>query len=156
MSVVKSALSDADGKVVGDALQGALVDLVDLSLVAKQVHWNVVGPRFRSVHLQLDEVVDTARQHSDTVAERASAVGINPDGRSRTLAKTTAIDVVPDGWIKDVDAVRVLVDALRVVIDRMRERIEATDEPDPISQDILITLTADLEKHAWMFQAESA
>ena len=156
MSVVKSALSDGDLKVVGDALQGALVDLVDLSLVAKQVHWNVVGPRFRSVHLQLDDVVDTARQHSDTVAERASAVGVNPDGRSRTLAKTTAIDSVPDGWIKDVDAVRVLVDALRVVIDRMRERIEATDEPDPISQDILITLTADLEKHAWMFQAESA
>lgn len=156
MSVVKSALSDGDRKVVGDALQGALVDLVDLSLVAKQVHWNVVGPRFRSVHLQLDEVVDTARQHSDTVAERASAVGVNPDGRSRTLAKTTAIDVVPDGWIKDVDAVRVLVDALRVVIDRMRERIEVTDEPDPVSQDILITLTADLEKHAWMFQAESA
>ncbi|MFB4421540.1 Dps family protein [Streptomyces sp. QL37] len=156
MSVVKSALSEGDRKVVGDALQGALVDLVDLSLVAKQVHWNVVGPRFRSVHLQLDEVVDTARQHSDTVAERASAVGVNPDGRSRTLAKTTAIDSVPDGWIKDVDAVRVLVDALRVVIDRMRERIEATDEPDPISQDILITVTADLEKHAWMFQAESA
>ncbi|CAM5385367.1 DNA starvation/stationary phase protection protein [Streptomyces atroolivaceus] len=156
MSVVKSALSDGDRKVVGDALQGALVDLIDLSLVAKQVHWNVVGPRFRSVHLQLDEVVDTARQHSDTVAERASALGVNPDGRSRTLAKTTAIDSVPDGWIKDVDAVRVLVDALRVVVDRMRERIEATDEPDPISQDILIALTADLEKHAWMFQAESA
>ncbi|MEU0137307.1 DNA starvation/stationary phase protection protein [Streptomyces sp. NPDC006296] len=156
MSVVKSALSDGDRKVVGDALQGALVDLVDLSLVAKQVHWNVVGPRFRSVHLQLDEVVDTARQHSDIVAERASAVGVNPDGRSRTLARTTAIDSVPDGWIKDVDAVRVLVDALRVVVDRMRERIEATDSPDPVSQDILITLTADLEKHAWMFQAESA
>ncbi|MBV7671357.1 DNA starvation/stationary phase protection protein [Streptomyces halstedii] len=156
MSVVKSPLSESDRTVVGDALQGALVDLIDLSLVAKQVHWNVVGPRFRSVHLQLDEVVDTARQHSDTVAERASAVGVNPDGRSRTLAKTTAIDVVPDGWIKDADAVRVLVDALKVVIDRMRERIEATDAPDPVSQDILITLTADLEKHAWMFQAESA
>ncbi|MFD4034978.1 Dps family protein [Streptomyces sp. NPDC058637] len=156
MSVVKSPLSEGDRKVVGDALQGALVDLIDLSLAAKQVHWNVVGPRFRSVHLQLDEVVDTARQHSDTVAERASAVGVNPDGRSRTLAKTTAIDSVPDGWIKDVDAVRALVDALRVVVDRMRERIEATAEPDPISQDILITVTADLEKHAWMFQAESA
>ncbi|MET9594054.1 DNA starvation/stationary phase protection protein [Streptomyces sp. NPDC006516] len=156
MSVVKSALTEGDRKVVGDALQGALVDLIDLSLAAKQVHWNVVGPRFRSVHLQLDEVVDTARQHSDTVAERASAVGVNPDGRSKTLAKTTAIDSVPDGWIKDVDAVKALVEALRVVIDRMRERIEATADPDPVSQDILITLTADLEKHAWMFQAESA
>lgn len=156
MSVVKSPLSEADLKSVGDALQGALVDLIDLSLVAKQVHWNVVGPRFRSVHLQLDEVVDTARQHSDTVAERASAVGVNPDGRSATIARTTAIDSVPEGWVKDVDAVRTLVDALSVVIGRMRERIAVTGDPDPVSQDILIALTADLEKHAWMFQAESA
>ncbi|MGW0858864.1 Dps family protein [Streptomyces sp. NPDC002690] len=156
MSVVKSPLSDADLKVVGEALQGALVDLVDLSLAAKQVHWNVVGPRFRSVHLQLDEVVDTARQHSDTVAERASAIGVNPDGRSATIARTTAIDVVPSGWIKDVDAVKVLVDALKIVIGRMRERIDATADPDPVSQDTLIAVAADLEKHAWMFQAESA
>ncbi|MEE4489115.1 DNA starvation/stationary phase protection protein [Streptomyces sp. NPDC050529] len=156
MSVVKSPLSETDLKSVGDALQGALVDLVDLSLVAKQVHWNVVGPRFRSVHLQLDEVVDTARQHSDTVAERASALGVNPDGRSGTIARTTAIDSVPEGWVKDVDAVRTLVDALSVVIGRMRQRIEVTGDPDPVSQDILIALTADLEKHAWMFQAESA
>lgn len=156
MSVVKSSLSDTDLKTVGGALQGALVDLIDLSLVAKQVHWNVVGPRFRSVHLQLDEVVATARQHSDVVAERASAVGVNPDGRATTVASGSAISTAPEGWIKDTDAVKALVDALGSVIVRMRERIEATAEPDPVSQDILIGLTADLEKHAWMFQAESA
>ena len=76
---------------VGDALQGALVDLVDLALVAKQVHWNVVGPRFRSVHLQLDEVVTSARTHSDVVAERASALGVTPDGRAATVASARAI-----------------------------------------------------------------
>ncbi|MFF7199323.1 MULTISPECIES: Dps family protein [unclassified Streptomyces] len=156
MSVVKSPLSEADLKAVGNALRGALVDLVDLGLVAKQVHWNVVGPRFRSVHLQLDEVVDTARLHSDTVAERCSAIGVTPDGRAGTVASQSAIGTVPEGWIKDVDAVKTLVDALGAVIERMRERIEVTDEPDPVSQDILIGLTADLEKHAWMFQAESA
>ncbi|ALO11413.1 Starvation-induced DNA protecting protein [Streptomyces venezuelae] len=156
MSVVKSPLSEPDLKTVGNALQGALVDLVDLALVAKQVHWNVVGPRFRSVHLQLDEVVDTARLHSDTVAERASALGVNPDGRSATVASSSAIGTVPEGWVKDADAVRILVGALGAVITRMRERIDATGDPDPISQDILIGLTGDLEKHAWMFQAESA
>ncbi|MDQ0845482.1 Dps family protein [Streptomyces sp. V1I6] len=156
MSVVKSTLSDADLKTVGDALKGALVDLVDLGLVAKQVHWNVVGPRFRSVHLQLDEVVDTARQHSDMVAERASAIGVAPDGRAATVAARSAIGSVPEGWIKDVDVVRTMVDSLGAIIGRMRERIEATAEPDPVSQDILIQLTADLEKHAWMFQAENA
>ncbi|MYV92248.1 DNA starvation/stationary phase protection protein, partial [Streptomyces sp. SID1034] len=154
MSVVKSSLSDADLKVVGSALQGALVDLVDLSLAAKQVHWNVVGPRFRSVHLQLDDVVTTARQHSDTVAERASALGVNPDGRAATVAGSSAIGTIPEGWIKDSEAVEVMVVALGRITERMRERIKATDEPDPVSQDLLIALTADLEKHAWMFQAE--
>ncbi|MEU9705066.1 DNA starvation/stationary phase protection protein [Streptomyces sp. NPDC047981] len=158
MSVVKSPLSDADLKTVGSALQGALVDLVDLALVAKQVHWNVVGPRFRSIHLQLDEVVLTARQHSDIVAERASAIGVNPDGRAATVASTSAVGAVEvaNGWIKDKDAVAILVQALDAVIVGMRERIQETGDPDPVSQDVLIGLTADLEKHAWMFQAESA
>ncbi|MFG2721234.1 Dps family protein [Streptomyces sp. NPDC048416] len=156
MSVVKSALPDAELKVVGPALQGALVDLVDLSLVAKQVHWNVVGPRFRSVHLQLDDVVATARQHSDTVAERAAALGVNPDGRAATVAGSSAIGTVPEGWIKDSEAVEVLVVALGRVVERMRERIAVTDEPDPVSQDLLIAVTGDLEKHAWMFRAESS
>ncbi|MFF9018318.1 Dps family protein [Streptomyces sp. NPDC014870] len=158
MSVVKSPLSDADLKTVGSALQGALVDLVDLALVAKQVHWNVVGPRFRSIHLQLDEVVLTARQHSDIVAERASAIGVNPDGRAATVASTSAVGAVEvaNGWIKDQDAVAILVQALDAVIVGMRERIQETGDPDPVSQDVLIGLTADLEKHAWMFQAESA
>ncbi|MFE4872316.1 Dps family protein [Streptomyces sp. NPDC056682] len=156
MSVVKSSLPEKDLKAVGAALQGALVDLVDLSLAAKQVHWNVVGPRFRSVHLQLDEVVTTARQHSDTVAERASALGVNPDGRSATVAATSAIGALPEGWIKDSEAVEILVVSLGKVVERMRERIAVTGEPDPVSQDLLITLTADLEKHAWMFQAENS
>uniref|UniRef100_A0AAU2VEV7 DNA starvation/stationary phase protection protein n=1 Tax=Streptomyces sp. NBC_00003 TaxID=2903608 RepID=A0AAU2VEV7_9ACTN len=156
MAVVKSSLSDEELKVVGSALQGALVDLVDLSLAAKQVHWNVIGPRFRSVHLQLDDVVTTARQHSDTVAERAAALGVTPDGRAATVAAGSAIGTVPEGWIKDSEAVEVMVVALGRIVDRMRERIAATDEPDPVSQDLLITLTADLEKHAWMFQAENS
>ncbi|MGA5566571.1 Dps family protein [Streptomyces platensis] len=155
MSVVKSTLSDGDRGIVGNALQGALVDLVDLSLVAKQVHWNVIGPRFRSVHLQLDEVVASGRQHADTVAERAAAIGVSPDGRAVTVAKTSGIAEVKDGWIKDGDVVRAMVEALGAVIGRMRERILATAEADPVSQDILIGLTADLEKHHWMFQAEA-
>ncbi|MDT9685778.1 DNA starvation/stationary phase protection protein [Streptomyces sp. TRM76323] len=155
MAVVKSSLSDADLKTVGEALQGALVDLIDLSLVAKQVHWNVIGSRFRSIHLQLDEVVTTARTHSDVVAERASALGINPDGRAASVASGSAIGEVPTGWIQDQDAVRIMVDALVAVIERMRERVAVTDEPDPVTQDLLIGLTAELEKHAWMFQAEN-
>jgi starvation-inducible DNA-binding protein len=62
---------------------------------------------------------------------------------------------VPQGWVKDTDAVGTLVAALGAVIGAMRERVVATAEADPVSQDIFLGITADLEKHHWMFQAEN-
>jgi starvation-inducible DNA-binding protein len=152
---VKSTLPEQDLKTVAEALQGELVDLVDLSLVAKQVHWNVVGPRFRSVHLQLDEVVATARQYSDTVAERASALGISPDGRAASVSAGSSIGTVKEGWLKDDDAVATLVAALSSVIGKARERMTAVGKLDPVTEDIFIQLTGDLEKEHWMFVAEN-
>lgn len=156
MYAVKSTLPDTTLKVVGEALQGALVDLVDLSLVAKQTHWNILGPRFRSVHLQLDDVVSTARSHADTVAERAAALGISPDGRAATVARGSGIATAPEGWQQDSDAIHGMVAALGAVITRMRERLDAVGEVDAVSQDVLIQVTKELEKHHWMFQAEDA
>jgi starvation-inducible DNA-binding protein len=150
-----STLQEKARTVTGEAVQGALVDLLDLSLVAKQAHWNVVGPRFRSIHLQLDEVVDLARTSADTVAERAAAIGVSPDGRAGTVAKESGIASFPTGFIADTDVVGALVAAFEAVTVRMRKRIDDTAEPDPVTQDILIGITAELEKHAWMFQAES-
>ncbi|MFB6893230.1 low temperature requirement protein A [Kitasatospora sp. NPDC056327] len=153
--VISSPLPDSERKTTGEALQGALVDLVDLSLVAKQAHWNLYGPRFRSVHLQLDEVVATAREFADEVAERAAAIGVGPDGRAATVAASSGLPAFPEGWIADEAVIGYLVEAFRAVTERMRTRIEATGSADPVSQDLLIGLTAALEKHSWMFQAEN-
>ncbi|MDJ1137200.1 Dps family protein [Streptomyces iconiensis] len=152
---VKSTLPETDLKTVGEALQGTLMDLIDLSLVAKQIHWNVVGPRFRSIHLQLDEVVDTARQYSDTVAERASAVGVSPDGRSATVSRGSAIPAASEGWQPDTEAVQAMVTALAAVIGKARERMKAVGPVDPVTEDVFIQLIGELEKEAWMFQAEN-
>lgn len=155
MTVVKSTLSESARQVTGDALQSTLVDLLGLSLIAKQVHWNIVGPRFRSIHLQLDEVVATAREYADTVAERSTALGTPVDGRPETIAAAFTLSSPKDGWVRDDDAVALMVEALEEAIARLRERIKVTDEPDPVTQDLLISVTADLEKQRWMFDAEN-
>ena len=62
---------------VGNHLQDTLVELIDLSLLGKQLHWSVVGPNFRPLHEHLDELVDSWREMADTVAERAVAIGIS-------------------------------------------------------------------------------
>ncbi|MEU8032779.1 DNA starvation/stationary phase protection protein [Streptomyces sp. NPDC049099] len=155
MAVVKSTLPEEALGVTGTALQETLVDLLGLSLIGKQAHWNIVGPRFRSIHLQLDEVVATARAHSDTVAERAAALGVAPDGRPETIAATFALPGTKDGWLRDTEVVELMVSALETAVGRLRERIAATEKPDPVTQDLLISVTADLEKQRWMFQAEN-
>lgn len=106
------------------------------------------------VHLQLDEVVATARSYSDTVAERAAALGVPPDGRAETIAATGALTGPKEGRLQDNDVVRLLVDALDTAIVRLRERITATQDSDLVTQDLMIQITAALEKQRWMFQAE--
>jgi starvation-inducible DNA-binding protein len=156
MAVVKSPLANDALKITGEALQGALVDLIDLTLVAKQVHWNLTGSHFRSVHLQLDEVVMLARDHTDIVAERAVAVGVTPDGRAKTVAEESTLPGVKDGWIVDTDGIRSMTTLLRAIVTRMRHRIDDTAEADPVTQDIFLDIARDLEKQAWMFEVQLA
>ncbi|CAL9588621.1 DNA protection during starvation protein 2 [Streptomyces sp. enrichment culture] len=155
MTVVKSTIPESARQPVGEALQGTLVDLLGLSLIAKQVHWNVVGPRFRSIHLQLDEVVSATRSFADTVAERSVALGLPADGRPETVASAFTLPGPKEGWVRDSDVVQLMVEALEAAIGRLRERIEATEKPDPVTQDLLIGITAELEKQRWMFDAEN-
>lgn len=154
MTAVTSTLPEPERRATGEALQETLVDLLALSLVGKQAHWNIVGPRFRSLHLQLDEVVSTARTYADTVAERAAALGVSPDGRPETVAARLDLPAVKGGWIQDTEVVRLVVEALETVITRLRANIDVTEKSDLVTQDLLIALTADLEKQRWMFQAE--
>lgn len=154
MTDMRSPLPEQSRKDTGNALQGALVDLLDVSLIAKQAHWNIVGPRFRSIHLQLDDVVDTARTYADTIAERATAIGVTPDGRARTVAESSGLTGARDGWIQDADVVDLMARTLGETVSRMRERINLTDKTDLVTQDVFIQVTAKLEKHLWMFQAE--
>ncbi|MEO3828667.1 DNA starvation/stationary phase protection protein [Actinomadura sp. B10D3] len=155
MAAIKSPLGEADQKVVGDALQGALVDLIDLALVAKQAHWNLTGRNFKVVHEHLDEIVSLARSGQDDVAERAVTIGVNPDGRARTVADHSRVPQPEAGYLDDDKVVAAITDTLAQIISRFRERIAKTDEPDQVTQDLLIGITAGLEKQHWMFQAQT-
>ncbi|MBZ3905259.1 MULTISPECIES: Dps family protein [Streptomyces] len=155
MTTVRSTLPEPARRIAGDALQESLVDLLGLSLIGKQAHWNIVGPRFRSIHLQLDEVVSTARSYADQVAERAAALGVTPDGRPETVAARCALQGPKEGRLRDTEVVRLLVEALETAIGRLRGRIDATEEADKVTQDLLISVTYELEKQHWMFEAEN-
>jgi starvation-inducible DNA-binding protein len=155
-SPITSPLDTESRDATGVVLQESLVDLIDLALLAKQAHWNVVGSNFRSVHLQLDELVATARQYVDQVAERASAIGVSPTGTAGTVAKDSGLPDYPTGWQTDKDTIQHIVDTLGMVAERLRPRIEKTESADPVTQDLLIEIAQAVEEAHWMWQAQLA
>jgi starvation-inducible DNA-binding protein len=139
---------------IGRELQATLVELVDLSLVGKQLHWSVVGPQFRPVHEQLDELVDSWHELADTVAERAVAIGFLPDGQAETVAAGSELGRVQAGAIADDAVVRELAGRLAEISERMRDRMDRLADLDAASQDVLIEVVRELEKQLWMIRAQ--
>ena len=146
---------DAKHPVVAE-LHPLLIELTDLSITGKQAHWNLRGPLFRPIHLQLDELVADARDWSDQVAERIVAVGMPADARVETVATLTPLASFPPGFVDDGKAVTAIVERLDEVIGRNRPRLARLGEIDLVSQDLLLGIEAGLEKHRWMFSAEQA
>jgi starvation-inducible DNA-binding protein len=139
---------------VGGELQTVLVELVDLSLIGKQLHWAVSGPLFKSMHLQLDELVDSWRELADTVAERAVALGFVPDGQAQAVTAASQLTPVPQGPMDDHVVVREITRRLADVSERVRARLEAVGAVDLASQDVLIEVVRELEKQQWMLRVQ--
>ena len=138
-----------------DAFQRALVDVTALSLISKQIHWNVVGPNFRDLHLNLDEVVSIARTASDDLAERMRAVNAVPDGRPETVSAATTVPAAPESLVLVDQAVDYTVTAINAVVATLRDIYKVVDETDTLSSGIIEDVALKLEQQAWFLAAQN-
>jgi starvation-inducible DNA-binding protein len=139
---------------IGRELEAVVHELVNLSLIGKQLHWAVFGPLSRPVHLQLVGLVDSWRGLADTVAERALALGFVPDGQAQAVAAGSQLTPVAQAAIEDHVVVRELTRRVADVSERVRARLEHVGEVDPVSQDVLIEVVRKLEKHHWLLRIQ--
>ena len=142
-------------ETLSENLQKVLVDLIELSLQGKQAHWNVVGRNFRDTHLQLDEIIEAARDFGDTVAERMRSLHALPDGRSDEVAQTTTLPEFPQGEIATTEVVDLMTERLDAVAATCRDVHDDVDEEDPTSADILHAILERVEQLSWMVSAEN-
>ncbi|WP_454132555.1 Dps family protein [Microbacterium lacticum] len=142
-------------KELSENLQKVLVDLLELASQGKQAHWNVIGTNFRDTHLALDEIIDSAREFSDTIAERMRALHALPDGRSDTVAESTTLPEFPQGEIATTEVIDLITARLEDTVATCRGVHDQVDEEDPTSADILHEIIEKLEQYAWMMSAEN-
>lgn len=138
---------------VAGILDNRMVALIDLALTLKHVHWNVVGPNFIAVHEMLDPQVESVRAMVDATAERIATLGGEPVGTPASVAERRS-------WT-DYSLGRALATehlaALDVVYDGVngdhRKAIARLGEIDPVSEDLLLGQSADLELFQWFIRA---
>jgi starvation-inducible DNA-binding protein len=136
------------------ALDGALADLLDLSLVARQAHWNVVGPRFSALHALLDELAGLARESADRVAERAATLGHPPDGLAATITRLSSLPSVDATLLHNGEVVTAFGAILDAVAACIHRALEAFDD-DCVTLDLFTSILAGIERFAWMFRAQA-
>ena len=137
------------------SLQEVLVDLIELHLQGKQAHWNLIGTNFRDLHLQIDEIVDIAREASDTIAERMRALNAVPDGRSDTVAASTTLPAFPPAEQNTTETVDLITNRIYAAVSTIRAVHDAVDAVDPSTSDLLHEIIDSLEKQAWMIKSEN-
>ena len=139
-------------RVLIEQLQMRLADLVNLQLALKQAHWNIVGPNFQSIHEALDTHATDVRAMSDDVAERLRTLGGFPLGTAQAIAMTDttlAYDIAAGSVSDHLHA-----------LDRMYTHVVlghrtsiGVSSSDPVTEDLLIGQTANLELLQWFIRS---
>jgi starvation-inducible DNA-binding protein len=97
--------------------------------------------------------VELVRGYADETAERIAALGASPQGTPGAIIKDRTWDdysVGRDNVLAHLAAVNLVYDG---VIEDTRKSIDTVGDLDPITEDMLIGHSAELEKFQWFVRA---
>lgn len=137
-------------------MEQVMVDLLDLASQVKTCHWIVRGPSFLSLHEYLDKLDGTLRAAADDVAERVTALGGQPVGTCRAVARATRMEELPDIYLQN-DILKALAERLAHMGNEVRAGIDrAAGMNDGVTANQLTGLSATLDKELWFVEAWSS
>ncbi|MBZ5735916.1 DNA starvation/stationary phase protection protein [Nocardioides sp. TRM66260-LWL] len=146
-------LEQADAERVVALLQERLVAANDLHLTLKHVHWNVVGPHFIAVHEMIDPQVEVVRGFADDLAERIATLGGSPKGTPGAIVEGRSWDEYSIGRATTQEHLGALDVVYQGLITSYRAGIKELEELDPVTQDMFIAQTEQLELFHWFIRA---
>ena len=145
--------TQTDQKTIAEKLKPVLAESVQLYVATQNVHWNVTGPLFQSVHALTEEQYLELAPAIDEIAERIRALGQKAPG---TMAQYMTLGSIADADenAPAEDMVRALKQGHNILAGRSRQLIgEAADAGDEVTAGLLTDRLTIHEKAQWMLGA---
>lgn len=118
------------------------------------LHWNLKGNHFFSLHAKLEELYEEANDFLDEVAERILALGGNPVSSMKEALAMATIKELGDGPKSTDETIRTLISDTDYWIKDSKEIADLADkEDDNVTNDMFNGFTKTYQKLAWMLKA---
>jgi starvation-inducible DNA-binding protein len=131
-------------------LSKALANTYILLAKTQNFHWNVVDPRFHSLHELFQQQYEALFEAADEIAERIRMLGFKSPGSLREFLDLGTLDEAETNLSGDDMLSELLIDH-ELIIKDLREQIkEVIDLGDEGTGDMLIDRLRFHEKTAWM------
>jgi starvation-inducible DNA-binding protein len=134
-------------------LQQLTVDLLALHNMYKEAHWDLTGPLFLPLHEYYQRQADLYLGQADLFAERVLQLGSSVDGRFTTIARTTKLAEMPEGYLTDDHSLKLLLDRVSVLQKEIYALIGETEDSDPPTSNKLQDLAHAVDKDLWQLRA---
>jgi starvation-inducible DNA-binding protein len=135
-------------------LNVSLANAAVLSVKTKKVHWDVVGPQFRSLHRLLDENYTAIEAMIDALAERARMLGGHTIGTMADFVRHSELFESDQIYCHSTAAVHLLVTDHETVVRQVRKAVSACAELDDAgTADMLTGMLREHEQMLWMLRS---
>jgi len=133
-------------------LNAGLANMLDLTLCAKQAHWNIRGPNFQGLHELFDIIAAESRTWSDSLAERLVTLGGTAHGTSQDIISGSKIGNFPTDEHRWMNLCREMHSRMLKCAEQLRNFANELDD-ELITQDLVIEIVRGLEMRSWMVAA---
>jgi len=152
-SNLNNGINKGDRKSLALRLSEALSDSYMLYLKTQNVHWNIVGPMFYSVHELTEKQYLDMAEAIDDIAERIRAIGFTAPGSFQEFSQYTIIKE-STGKAESESMIASLVEGNEMCARRLREAVAEAEKVDDVkTADLLTDRIGQHEQNAWMLRS---
>ena len=149
-----NTLSENIRSKAAEVLNRHLAAAIDLHAQVKQAHWNVRGPAFIAIHELLDKVAEAVEDYSDTIAERAGALGATAEGTIHVAVQRSFLEQYKLGVADEKSHLSAVTVALAAFGDSARKAIDETASfGDQDTSDVFTEVSRGVDYQLWLVES---